>query len=154
MLDHDAASLALISRVFAGAQEGLTKDDIIDNVSMYWLTKTAVSSARLYWDNAQTSRAGFFDPKGVQIAVAVSYFPDEIYAAPETWARQAYPNLISWRRHPVGGHFAGWEQPLAVAEDLREAFRRFCQTQWCSRRLVARKSPAWARQGDPHDGNQ
>ncbi len=125
MLDHDDASHALIARVFAGEQAGLTRDDILDNVSMYWLTRTAVSSARLYWDNAQTSKAGFFDPKGVQIPVAVSCFPDEIYAAPESWARRAYANLISYRRHPVGGHFAAWERPQELTEDLREAFRSF-----------------------------
>ena len=97
---------------------------MLDNVSMYWLTKTAVSSARLYWDNAQTSKAGFFDPKGVQIPVAVSCFPDEIYAAPESWARRAYPNLISYRRHEIGGHFAAWERPQDLTDDLREAFRQ------------------------------
>jgi len=124
MLDHDDASHALIARVFAGEEAGLTKDDILDNVSLYWLTKTAVSSARLYWDNAQTSKAGFFDPKGVQIPVAVSCFPDEIYAAPESWARRAYPKLISYRRHEVGGHFAAWEQPQDLTDDLRDAFRQ------------------------------
>jgi pimeloyl-ACP methyl ester carboxylesterase len=125
MLDHDAASLALIARVFAGEAAGLTKDDICDNVALYWLTATAVSSARLYWDNAQTATAGFFDAKNVQLPVSVTVFPDEIYAAPQSWAERAYPNLIQYVRHPIGGHFAAWEQPELLAADLREAFRRF-----------------------------
>jgi pimeloyl-ACP methyl ester carboxylesterase len=123
MLDHDAASYALIARVFAGEQEGLTKDDILDNITMYWLTNTAVSSARLYWDNRETATAGFFDVKGVRIPVSVTVFPDEIYAAPQTWAERAYPRLIQYSRHPVGTHFAAWEQPQLLAQDLREAFR-------------------------------
>jgi pimeloyl-ACP methyl ester carboxylesterase len=123
MLDHDDASEKLIARVFAGATEGLSRDDILDNVTMYWLSNTAVSSARLYWDNSQTAKAGFFDAKGVRIPVSVTVFPDEIYAAPETWARRAYPNLIQYVRHPVGGHFAAWEQPQLLSADLREGFR-------------------------------
>jgi hypothetical protein len=123
ILDHDAASLALIARVFAGESAGLTKDDIIDNISMYWLTKTAITSARLYWDNANTATAGFFDAKNVQIPVSVTVFPDEIYAAPQTWAERAYPKLLQYSRHPVGGHFAAWEQPQLLSEDLRVAFR-------------------------------
>jgi pimeloyl-ACP methyl ester carboxylesterase len=123
ILDHDAASYALIARVFAGAQEGLTRDDILDNITMYWLTNTAVSSARLYWDNRETATAGFFDVKGVRIPVSVTVFPDEIYAAPRTWAERAYPRLIQYSRHPVGTHFAAWEQPQLLAQDLREAFR-------------------------------
>jgi pimeloyl-ACP methyl ester carboxylesterase len=123
MLDHDDASHKLISRIFAGANEGLSKDDIVDNVSMYWLTNTAISSARLYWDNAQTAKAGFFDVKGVTLPVVVSVFPDEIYAAPETWARRAYPNLIHFRKLPKGGHFAAWEQPEAFCAEMRDGFR-------------------------------
>jgi pimeloyl-ACP methyl ester carboxylesterase len=123
MLDHDDASHKLISRVFAGANEGLSKDDIVDNVSMYWLTNTAISSARLYWDNAQTAKAGFFDAKGVRLPVVVSVFPEEIYAAPETWARRAYPNLIHFRKLPKGGHFAAWEQPEAFCAEMRDGFR-------------------------------
>ncbi len=123
MLDHDDASHKLIARVFAGEPEGLTKDDILDNVAMYWLTNTAVSSARLYWDNAITSKAGFFDVKGVRIPVSVTVFPDEIYAAPQTWAERAYPGLIHYVRHPVGGHFAAWEQPDLLTQDLRDGFR-------------------------------
>lgn len=119
MLDHDAASQALIARVFNGASEGLTKDDILDNITLYWLTKTAVSSARLYWEN----KLVFFDPKGVKIPTGVSVFPDEIYAAPRSWTEKAYTNLIHFNNLPKGGHFAAWEQPKALSEELRETFR-------------------------------
>src|SRR5216683_4945314 len=107
MLDHDDRSRALITRVFDGQTEGLTRDDILDNVTLYWLTKTAVSSARLYWE----SKLAFFAPKGVAIPTAVSVFPDEIYAAPRSWTEKAYPNLVHYNRLPEGGHFAAWEQP-------------------------------------------
>jgi pimeloyl-ACP methyl ester carboxylesterase len=125
MIDHDAASQALIGRIFAGESAGLTKDDIIDNVSFYWLTGTAISSARLYWDNSQVPSGGFFDTRGIQLPMSVTVFPDEIYAAPERWARRAYPNLIFYKRHDVGGHYAAWEQPQLLAGDLRESFRSF-----------------------------
>ena len=119
MLDHDARSYDLIARVFAGASEGLTVDDVLDNVSLYWLTNTAVSSARLYWE----SKLAFFAPKGVKLPVAVSVFPDEIYAAPRSWATQAYPNLIHFNRLDRGGHFAAWEQPELFSQEMRAAFR-------------------------------
>jgi pimeloyl-ACP methyl ester carboxylesterase len=119
MLDHDDRSRALISRVFDGQTEGLTRDDILDNVTLYWLTTTAVSSARLYWE----SKLAFFAPKGVTLPTAVSVFPDEIYAAPRSWAEQAYPNLIHYNRLPKGGHFAAWEQPEFFSEELRASFR-------------------------------
>ena len=119
MLDHDERSLALIARVFDGQSEGLTRDDVLDNVTLYWLTKTAVSSARLYWE----SKLAFFAPKGVPLPTAVSVFPDEIYAAPRSWAEKAYPNLIHYNRLPKGGHFAAWEQPAAFSDELRTAFR-------------------------------
>jgi pimeloyl-ACP methyl ester carboxylesterase len=124
ILDHDDASQKLIARVFAGQSEGLTKDDILDNITMYWLTNTAISSARLYWDNRETAMAGFFDVKNVQIPVSVTVFPDEIYAAPQSWAERAYPNLIQYVRHPVGCHFAAWEQPALLSQDLRDGFRQ------------------------------
>jgi pimeloyl-ACP methyl ester carboxylesterase len=123
MLDHDAASLDLIIRVFDGKAEGLTKDDILDNITLYWLTNTAISSARLYWDNRETAKSGFFDPKNVQIPVAVSAFPDEIYQAPESWAKKAYPKLIHYKRLPKGGHFAAWEQPELFTDELRTSFK-------------------------------
>ncbi|MGA1981701.1 MAG: alpha/beta fold hydrolase [Acidobacteriaceae bacterium] len=119
ILDHDAASEALIARVFAGGTEGLTRDDILENITLYWLTKTAVSSARLYWEY----KGGFFDPRGVTIPVAVSAFPDEIYQAPKSWTEKAYPKLIYYNRLPKGGHFAAWEQPELFTTELRTAFR-------------------------------
>jgi pimeloyl-ACP methyl ester carboxylesterase len=119
ILDHDAASEALISRVFDGVAEGLTRDDILDNITLYWFTNTAVSSARLYWEY----KGGFFDPRGLNIPVAVSAFPDEIYQAPKSWAEKAYPKLIFYNRPPKGGHFAAWEQPELFTEDIRAAFR-------------------------------
>jgi pimeloyl-ACP methyl ester carboxylesterase len=119
ILDHDTASQALIARVFDGATEGLTRDDILDNITLYWLTNTAVSSARLYWEY----KGGFFDPRGLKIPVAVSAFPDEIYQAPKSWAEKAYPKLIYYNRPPKGGHFAAWEQPQLFSQELRAAFR-------------------------------
>jgi pimeloyl-ACP methyl ester carboxylesterase len=124
MLDHDIRSYGLISRVFDGATEGLTRDDVLDNVTLYWLTNTAVSSARLYWDTTQISTgAGFFDVRGVTIPVAVSAFPDEIYAAPRSWAERAYPKLIHYNKLGKGGHFAAWEQPQLFTSEMRTAFR-------------------------------
>jgi len=119
MLDHDARSYELISRVFAGKAEGLTRDDVLDNITLYWLTNTAVSSARLYWE----SKLPFFAPKGIRIPVAVSAYPDEIYTAPHSWAERAYPKLIHYNRLPQGGHFAAWEQPESFSEELRVSFR-------------------------------
>jgi pimeloyl-ACP methyl ester carboxylesterase len=119
MCDHDAASQALIARVFAGRTEGLTRDDILDNVTLYWLTNTAVSSARLYWE----SHLAFFAPKGVPLPTAVSAFPDELYQAPRSWAERAYPHLIHYNRLPKGGHFAAWEQPELFTREMRAAFR-------------------------------
>ncbi|MBB4576551.1 pimeloyl-ACP methyl ester carboxylesterase [Rhizobium lentis] len=119
MLDHDDRSRDLITRVFDGADEGLTRDDVLDNITLYWLTNTAVSSARLYWE----SKLAFFQPKGVELPMGVSAFPDEIYTAPESWARKAYPKLIHYKRLSKGGHFAAWEQPQVLAEELRGTFR-------------------------------
>ncbi len=110
MLDHDIQSYDLIANVFAGASEGLTRDDILDNVTLYWLTNTAVSSARLYWE-MRNSKAGFFDPRGVPLPTGVSAFRYEICPAPESWARAAYPHLVFYRAHDKGTHFAAWEQP-------------------------------------------
>jgi len=123
MLDHDIRSYELIARVFDGQKEGLTRDDILDNVSLYWFTKTAISSARLYWETAQVSTSGFFDPRNVQLPVAVTVFPDEIYAAPKSWAERAYPKLIYFSKVGKGGHFAAWEQPEAFVAEQRAAFR-------------------------------
>lgn len=126
MLDHDIRSYQMIARVFDGQTEGLTRDDILDNVTLYWLTNTAVSSARLYWDTAQISPGGgFFDVRGVTIPVAVSAFPDEIYQAPESWAKKAYPELIHYNPLPKGGHFAAWEQPALFTSEMRASFKTF-----------------------------
>jgi len=119
LIDHDARSQALIARVFDGEPEGLTRDDILDNITLYWLTKTAISSARLYWEN----KSNFFAPKGVTIPVAVSVFPDEIYAAPRSWTERAYPNLIHFNTLDAGCHFAAWEQPQLFCEEIRTSFR-------------------------------
>ena len=121
MLDHDEKSYELIARVFDGQTEGLTKQDVVDNITLYWLTNTAVSSARLYWE----SKLAFFAPKGVQLPTAVSAFPDEIYTAPRSWTEKAYPKLIYYNRLPKGGHFAAWEQPRPFTEELRAAFKSF-----------------------------
>jgi pimeloyl-ACP methyl ester carboxylesterase len=119
MLDHDSTSLELIVRVFDGHAEGLTRDDVLDNITHYWLTNSGVSSGRLYWDN----KLPFFDPKGVSIPVAVSIFPDELYQVPRSWAEQAYPNLIYYNKLDKGGHFAAWEQPQLFSEEVRAGFR-------------------------------
>jgi pimeloyl-ACP methyl ester carboxylesterase len=119
ILDHDEASEALMARVFAGQSEGLTRDDILDNITLYWFTDTAISSARLYWEN----KLAFFAPKNVAIPVAVSVYPDEIYAAPRSWVEKAYPKLIHYNRLPKGCHFAAWEQPQFFSEELRTGFR-------------------------------
>src|SRR5215217_2741093 len=119
MIDHDATSLALIARVFDGQAEGLTRDDVLDNITHYWLTNTGVSSGRLYWEN----KLGFFDPKGVSIPVAASVFPDDLYQVPRSWAEQAYPNLIHYNKLDKGGHFAAWEQPQLFSEEVRAGFR-------------------------------
>ncbi|MFD2614431.1 epoxide hydrolase family protein [Paenibacillus gansuensis] len=119
MIDHDARSLELISRAFAGNPGGLTRDDVLDNITLYWLTNTAISSARLYWEN----KYPFFTVKGVSIPAAVSVFPDELYQAPRSWAERAYPNLIYYNRLNKGGHFAAWEQPELFTKELRAAFK-------------------------------
>jgi pimeloyl-ACP methyl ester carboxylesterase len=119
ILDHDWSSYELFTRVFAGQKEGVTRDDILDNVTHYWLTNTGVSSARLYWEN----KLAFFAPKHVAIPVAVSVFPDELYAAPRSWAERAYPNLIHYNKLDKGGHFAAWEQPKLLSEEVRAGFR-------------------------------
>jgi pimeloyl-ACP methyl ester carboxylesterase len=128
MLDHDIRSYGMISRVFDGKTEGLTRDDVLDNVTLYWLTNTGISSARLYWDTTQISTGGgFFDVRGVKIPVAVSAFPDEIYAAPRSWAERAYPKLIYYNKLDRGGHFAAWEQPELFTVEMRAAFRSLRQ---------------------------
>ena len=119
MIDHDARSQALIARAFDGHAGGLTRDEILDNITLYWLTNTAISSARLYWE----SKLAFFAVKGVSIPVALSIFPDELYEAPRTWAERAYPKLIHYNKLDKGGHFAAWEQPQLFSEEVRAGFR-------------------------------
>jgi pimeloyl-ACP methyl ester carboxylesterase len=119
-LDHDARSYDLISRAFAGESAGLTRDDILDNITITWLTNTALSGARLYWEYWGK---GYFNAKGVSIPVAVSVFPDELYPAPRSWTEKAYPKLIHYNRLPKGGHFAAWEQPQLFSEEVRAGFR-------------------------------
>jgi pimeloyl-ACP methyl ester carboxylesterase len=124
ILDHDIRSYELIARVFDGQSEGLTRDDVLDNITLYWLTNTAISSARLYWEN----KLAFFAPKNVAIPVAVSVFPDEIYAAPRSWTERAYPKLIHYNKLDKGGHFAAWEQPALFSAELRAGFRPLRQS--------------------------
>lgn len=119
LLDHDMGSLEMIARSFDGQPEGLTPDDFLDNVTLFWLTNTGVSSGRLYWEN----KLGFFSPKGVKVPVAVSAFPDELYQTPRSWAERAFPNLIHYNKVEKGGHFAAWEQPKLFTEELRSGFR-------------------------------
>jgi pimeloyl-ACP methyl ester carboxylesterase len=119
LLDHDARSYALIARVFDGQTEGLTRDDVLDNITLYWLTKSAVSSARIYWENKFT----FFAPKHVAIPVAVSAFPDEVLQTPRSWTERAYPKLMYYNKLDKGGHFAAWEQPQLFSEEVRAGFR-------------------------------
>jgi pimeloyl-ACP methyl ester carboxylesterase len=119
MLDHDEASYQLIARAFAGNPGGLSRDDVLDNVTHYWLTNSGISSARLYWE----SKLGFFDVKGVELPVGLTVFPDELYPAPRSWAEQAYPKLIHYNRVDEGGHFAAWEEPQILSEELRATFR-------------------------------
>jgi pimeloyl-ACP methyl ester carboxylesterase len=118
-LDHDAWSYALIARVFDGHTEGLSRDDVLDNITITWLTNTALSGARLYWEN----KFSYFGVKGVSVPVAVSAFPDELYQCPRNWAESAYPKLIHYNKLSKGGHFAAWEQPNLFSEEVRAGFR-------------------------------
>jgi pimeloyl-ACP methyl ester carboxylesterase len=124
ILDHGDGSSqpGIVQQVLEDRLErpsDLTRDDILDNITLFWLTNTGVSSARLYWEN----KLPFFSVKGVTIPVGVSTFADEIYHAPRSWAEQAYPNLVSYTQHDQGGHFAAWEQPQLLSEDVRATFR-------------------------------
>ena len=119
MLDHDEASYQLVARAFAGDPGGLSRDDVLDNATHYWLTNSGISASRLYWE----SKLGFFDVKGVELPVGVTVFPDELYPAPRSWAEQAYPKLIHYGVADEGGHFAAWEQPEVLSDELRATFR-------------------------------
>jgi pimeloyl-ACP methyl ester carboxylesterase len=123
LLDHDARSLELISRAFAGQPTDLTRDDVLDNITLFWLTNTGISSARLYWERVEAGGFAFFSVKGVSIPVAVSVFPDELYPAPRSWTERAYPKLIHYNKVDKGGHFAAWEQPQLLSQEVRSGFR-------------------------------
>ena len=120
IIDHDPRSLELISRSFDGVPEGLTRDDVLDNITLFWLTNTGISASRLYWE---FTNLPFFDVKNVSIPVALSVFPDELYQAPRSWAERAYPKLIHYNKVDKGGHFAAWEQPQLFSEEVRAGFR-------------------------------
>jgi pimeloyl-ACP methyl ester carboxylesterase len=120
LLDHDPGSLRLIARAFDGESTGLTRDDVLDNATLFWLTNTTISAARLYWEGFAKTNLG---PKNVSIPVAVSVFPDEVYHTPRTWAEQAYPNLIHYNQLDKGGHFAAWEQPHLLVDEMRAGFK-------------------------------
>ena len=124
LIDHDAWSYERIARLFVDGQPfgDLTRDDILDNITLFWLTNTAISSARLYWEVAPEGY-GFFNVKGVSLPVAVSAFPDELYQAPRSWAERAYPKLIHYNRLDKGGHFAAWEQPHLLSQEVRTGLR-------------------------------
>jgi pimeloyl-ACP methyl ester carboxylesterase len=127
MLDHGDGSgqPGLVQKTLEGTYHSdLTRDDLLDNITMYWLTSTGVSSGRLYWEN----KADFFNAKNITIPFAISVFPDELYQAPRSWAERAYPhNLIHYNRLDRGGHFAAWEQPQLFCEEMRASFRSLRQ---------------------------
>ena len=125
MIDHDIRSYEMIARAFDGKPEGLTRDDVLDNITLYWLTNTAISLAQRYWDTRHTlpPGGGFVDVRGIKIPVAVSAFAEEIYQAPKSWAEKAYPKLIHYNRFPKGTHFAAWEQPKLFVDEMRAAFK-------------------------------
>ena len=131
-LDHDILSYEMIARTFDGQPEGMTRDDVLDNITISWLTNTAISGARLYWEALPPTSPGFgvgqsnvrfFEPFGVTVPIAVSQFPDELYPVPLSWAERAYPKLIHYNQLPKGGHFAAFEQPEFLVEELRTAFK-------------------------------
>jgi pimeloyl-ACP methyl ester carboxylesterase len=120
LLDHDPASLRLIARAFDGESTGLTRDDVLDNATLFWLTNTTISASRLYWEGFAKTDLG---PKNITIPVALSVFPDEVYHTPRTWAEQAYPNLIHYNQLDKGGHFAAWEQPKLLVDEMRAGLK-------------------------------
>ncbi len=131
-LDHDISSYEMIARTFDGEPEGLSRDDVLDNITITWLTNTAISGARLYWEALPRTSSGFgiernnvhfFEPFGVSVPIAVNQFPDELYPVPRSWAERAYPKLIHYNQLPKGGHFAAFEQPEYLVQELRTAFK-------------------------------
>jgi pimeloyl-ACP methyl ester carboxylesterase len=131
-LDHDILSYEMIARAFDGESEGMSRDDVLDNITITWLTNTAISGARLYWEALPRTSSGFgiernnvhfFEPIGVRAPIAVTRFPDELYPVPRSWAERTYPKLIHYGQKPKGGHFAAFEQPAFLVDELRTAFR-------------------------------
>jgi pimeloyl-ACP methyl ester carboxylesterase len=127
MLDHDADAYEKISRAFVDGNDsgGLTRDRILDNITLYWLTNTATSAARMYWESARATAAaaaGRQAPPEVSLPVAFTVFPGEIFQAPRSWADRVYPNLIYFNEVDKGGHFAAWEEPQLFTAELRAAF--------------------------------
>jgi pimeloyl-ACP methyl ester carboxylesterase len=120
LLDHDPASLRLIARAFDGESTGLTRDDVLDNATLFWLTNTTISASRLYREGFAKTDLG---PKNITIPVALSVFPDEVFHTPRTWAEQAYPNLVHYNQLDKGGHFAAWEQPKLLVDEMRVGLR-------------------------------
>ena len=120
LIDHDPASMRLVARAFDGEATGLTRDDVLDNATLFWLTNTTISAARLYWEGFAKTDLG---PKNVSIPVAVSVFPDEVYYTPRSWAERAYPKLIHYNQLDKGGHFAAWEQPKLLVDEMRAGFK-------------------------------
>jgi len=119
MCDFEAHGLELITRCFDGVHVSLTRDDVLDNATLFWLTNTAVSAARLYWEN----KLAYFAPKNITIPVAVSAFPDELFVCPRSWAEQAFPKLVHYNKLERGGHFPAWEQPRLFTDELRAGFK-------------------------------
>jgi pimeloyl-ACP methyl ester carboxylesterase len=120
LLDHDPISLRLIARAFDGEVTGLTRDDVLDNATLFWLTNTTISAAGLYWEGFAKTDLG---PKNVSIPVAVSVFPDEVYHTPRSWAERAYPRLVHYNQLDKGGHFAAWEHPKLLVDEMRAGFK-------------------------------
>jgi pimeloyl-ACP methyl ester carboxylesterase len=120
LLDHDPISLRLIARAFDGEETGLTRDDVLDNATLFWLTNTTISASRLYWEGFAKTDLG---PKNVSVPVAVSVFPDEVYYTPRSWAERAYPKLVHYNQLDKGGHFAAWEQPKLLVDEMRVGLR-------------------------------
>jgi pimeloyl-ACP methyl ester carboxylesterase len=126
MLDHDTDSYQKISRAVLDGQPAgnLTRETIVDNITLYWLTGTGASAARAYWERGRAAAAAAGQaPPAVSVPVGFTTFPDEIFAAPRSWVEQAYPNLTYFNEADRGGHFAAWEEPDLFTAELREAFR-------------------------------
>jgi len=125
MLDHDADSYEKISRAFLDGEPsgGLTRDTVLDNITLYWLTSTGASTSRLYWETGRAATASLKNPPPhVTLPVAYTVFPDELFQAPRHWVKHAYHNLVYYNEAPKGGHFAAWEEPEIFSQEMRAAF--------------------------------